>query len=380
MWRWRLFYLGVLLAGGLFFVFFQGYLSFYVLLFLLALPVLSLAWLLASFRLTEVAVSSSKTAVEKKEPFSFQVRVRSSRALPVPCLRVTLAIANSLGGAEERERLLFPFFGGRQAMDQACRSAFCGRVTCAVVRARALDFLRLFSLPVRAGPEAGVFVLPSRRPAPAVVSEKMLLPGFGELTLPSQPGEDTSELFDTRPYREGDAINRIHWKLSAKEGELIVREGSCSAGHSLRFLLEYGSDLAENDCVMETFSRLAFLLAERGVPAEVCWLRGGELVAEPFSGEDDVSQLIGLLLARRPAAGVSALEQLRAAELRPCAHLVYVTPALSAEAVSHFAEEQRALRLTVLLCGAQEAAEQHGGAVIPVLPERVEACLAEVEL
>ena len=36
MWSWRLFYLGVLLAGGLFFVFFQGYLSFFVLLFLLA--------------------------------------------------------------------------------------------------------------------------------------------------------------------------------------------------------------------------------------------------------------------------------------------------------------------------------------------------------
>ena len=93
MWSWRLFYLGVLLAGGLFFVFFQGYLSFFVLLFLLALPVVSLLWLLASFRLTEVSVSASCSAAEKKEPFVFEVRARSSRVLPIPCLRVSLTLS-----------------------------------------------------------------------------------------------------------------------------------------------------------------------------------------------------------------------------------------------------------------------------------------------
>ena len=57
---------------GIVFVFFQGYLSFFVLLFLLALPVVSLLWLLASFRLTEVSVSASCSAAEKKEPLSLR--------------------------------------------------------------------------------------------------------------------------------------------------------------------------------------------------------------------------------------------------------------------------------------------------------------------
>lgn len=380
MWSWRLFYLGVLLAGGLFFVFFQGYLSFFVLLFLLALPVVSLLWLLASFRLTEVSVLASCSAAEKKEPFVFEVRARSSRVLPIPCLRVSLTIANALGGETEQERMVFPFFGGEVVMEQPCRSSCCGKVTCSVRRAQGLDFLRLFALPVRVSQHADVFVLPSRKPAQAVVSEISLLPGFGELTLPTLPGEDYSELFDTRPYREGDALNRIHWKLSAKEQMLIVREGGRSAGRSLRFLIEYGDELRENDCVMEVFSRLAFLLAERGVPAEVCWLRGEEFAAESFSDEDSASQLLGQLLSQKPSGGISALEQLRGQERWKCAHLVCITPFFSPESLSGLLEEKTAERFTVLLCGAQTPGEAEGGVVIPVLPERVEACLAEVEL
>lgn len=380
MWRWRLFYLGVLLAGGLFFVFFQGYLSFFVLLFLLALPVLSLIWLLASFRLTRLTVTASCSAAEKKEPFVFEVRAHSSRMLPVPCLRVSLSISNSLGGETESEQLVFPFFAGEVVMEQTCRSAFCGKVTCRVHRARGLDFLRLFSLPVRVSQAAGVFVLPSRKPAPATVSEFSLLPGFGEHTMPSLPGDDYSEPFDTRPYREGDALNRIHWKLTAKEGELIVREGGCSAGRSLRFLVDYSEKLSENDCVMETFSRLAFLLAERGVPAELCWVRDGEMRTEPFADEDKTSQLLGMLLSERPSGEASALEMFRGETRWRCAHLVCITPSFAPEQLSLLVEEGSADRFTVLLCGEQAAEETPGSVVIPVLPDRVEACLAEVEL
>ena len=40
-------------------------------------------------------------------------------------------------------------------------------------------------------------------------------------------GEDVSEVFQLRDYREGDRLSRINWKLSAKNGELIVKDYSC---------------------------------------------------------------------------------------------------------------------------------------------------------
>lgn len=42
----------------------------------------------------------------------------------------------------------------------------------------------------------------------------------------SRKGTDASEMFDIRSYVPGDDIRSIHWKLSGKTDELIVRQAS----------------------------------------------------------------------------------------------------------------------------------------------------------
>ena len=373
-------YLAVLAAGGLFFIFFRGYLSYLVFLFLLILPVLSFVWLLLSFRFAGVRAQASKAAVEKKEPFSFMIRAKSSRLFPIPCLRVTIEISNALGGETERELLSFPFFAGEAVMEQPCRSACCGKLSCTVRRARGLDFLRLFSLPVRVKESAAVFVLPSRTPAPAAVTENCLLPDFAELSLPTAPGNDPWDPFDVRSYRPGDPLSRIHWKLSAKQGEWIVREGGSSAERSIRFLVECGSQLLENDCIMETFSRLAFLLVEHGIPAQVFWPEDAELGSQGFDGEEEASEILEVLLSRSVPPAFPVLELFREEHWKKCAHLIYITPKCSPERLTGLLEAGNAERVTVLLCGTKQEQEISHDVVIPVRPDRLDDCLAEVEL
>ena len=380
MWGRRLAYLAVLAAGGLFFIFFRGYLSYLVFLFLLILPVLSFVWLLLSFRFAGVRAQASKAAVEKKEPFSFMIRAKSSRLFPIPCLRVTIEISNALGGETERELLSFPFFAGEAVMEPPCRSACCGKLSCTVRRARGLDFLRLFSLPVRVKESAAVFVLPSRTPAPAAVTENCLLPDFAELSLPTAPGNDPSDPFDVRSYRPGDPLSRIHWKLSAKQGEWIVREGGSSAERSIRFLVECGSQLLENDCIMETFSRLAFLLVEHGIPAQVFWPEDAELGSQGFDGEEEASEILEVLLSRSVPPAFPVLELFREEHWKKCAHLIYITPKCSPERLTGLLEAGNAERVTVLLCGTKQEQEISHDVVIPVRPDRLDDCLAEVEL
>ena len=372
----RLAYLEVLCAGALFFIFFNGYLSFFVLLFLAALPVVSLLWLLLSFRQVRIVLSASAPAAEKREPFSFRIQAQGGRLLPAPCLRLVISLENSLGGEAVRETLYFPFCG-RQTAEQPCRSGWCGKITCRAVKASALDFLQLFSLPVRLPAPSAVFVLPSREPAPAGISENSMLPGFGDLIVPTLPGSDFSEPFEVREYREGDPLHRIHWKLTQKTGRIMVREGNRPAGRAIRFLLEYGPAPRETDCVLEAFARLAFLLLEHGIGAQVFWTAGEELCAGDFGQEEEAGELLALLLSARPAAGFTSLESYLAEEMPRCAHLVYITPSLSGEALARLTEEEQ--RVTVLLCGAGERGAQ-GGAVVRVLPGEMNAGLAEVEL
>ncbi len=48
----------------------------------------------------------------------------------------------------------------------------------------------------------------------------------------TRKGEDVSEIFDVHSYVHGDSLNRVHWKLSAKEDALMVKELSLPVNHN----------------------------------------------------------------------------------------------------------------------------------------------------
>ena len=48
-------------------------------------------------------------------------------------------------------------------------------------------------------------------------------------------GDDPSEVFDIRPMRPGDRMQQVHWKLTARTGEMMVKVFSRSLGVQLFF-------------------------------------------------------------------------------------------------------------------------------------------------
>jgi uncharacterized protein (DUF58 family) len=70
------------------------------------------------------------------------------------------------------------------------------------------------------------YTLASRRPV-------------GELRLTHRLFEDPTRMSSIRPYQQGDPLNRIHWRATARAGQLQTRtyESSCVAGAT--FLLDF---------------------------------------------------------------------------------------------------------------------------------------------
>lgn len=60
----------------------------------------------------------------------------------------------------------------------------------------------------------------------------------GEQYDPHVGGDDPSEVLKLREYQKGDRLNRIHWKLSAKNDALIVAELSMPAGCNVVIFLD----------------------------------------------------------------------------------------------------------------------------------------------
>lgn len=96
----------------------------------------------------------------------------------------------------------------------------CGGLIAEPYRAIVCDYLGLFSLKIRRTQPRTFLVLP----APANMDIPPDLTRYLARSWKPKPGGGYAENHEIRLYRPGDNLNQVHWKLSAKVGELMLRE------------------------------------------------------------------------------------------------------------------------------------------------------------
>ena len=81
--------------------------------------------------------------------------------------------------------------------------------------------------------------------------------GWGQSEL--ETGRSTGSGLDTRSIREyvmGDPLRTIHWKSSAKRGELMVKEFESGSGIALRMMLQRTNTIDNTDVEMAVFEAM----------------------------------------------------------------------------------------------------------------------------
>ena len=126
----------------------------------------------------------------------------------------------------------------------------------------------------------------------------------------SRPGSDVSEIFQIREYRYGDAMNRIHWKLSAKEDELMIKDYSYPLGFGVLLYMDYfmaageKDTLAKLDGMLEISLSLSFSMLMVGCPHYILWSTAeGQLKRYGIRTEGDLHGAIEAALRMRTYPG-----------------------------------------------------------------------------
>lgn len=96
--------------------------------------------------------------------------------------------------------------------------------------------------------------------------------GDAEVYDSLRSGTDSSELLQLRPFRDGDKLRNIHWKLSAKADELLVRENSRPRGCPVAVLAETAGNFQETR--LQCAASLSFCLLDLDCPHYVAWYSG----------------------------------------------------------------------------------------------------------
>ena len=191
------------------------------------------------------------------------------------------------------------------------------------------DMFCLFSMKKKVhDQEQTYYVLPNSYP----IDKPKIAPGDDGSAALGRTQEDYNAPEDTRAYQPGDAMKRIHWKLSSRRQELVVRRFEMPAPPDTLILMDTARIQAAEpedkpflqDALCETAVAIAKLQMEDGSPVRLP-LHGRQatefvsdqadglpqlkemLAALPFDEETDFGHVLRLELRRMRRTGASII-------------------------------------------------------------------------
>ena len=215
---------------------------------------------------------------EQKESVSVQIMVENRFLFSHQKIRFLFATGTML---QKRRKRFWETGGavykGRTLLQSSLYLEYAGTYTVELVKVRIYDKTGLFYLQKRIRKSASVQVLPKVIDVGVRICEQTRnFYGDSDVYDDFRPGHDKNEIFDVREFRDGDKIQSIHWKLSAKADDLVVREDSLPRACPVVLLLELNKPLSvlETDAYLQTAASIVFSLMDVSCPHYVAWYSG----------------------------------------------------------------------------------------------------------
>ncbi len=264
--------------------------------FVLILPLGTALQLIAARLSIATANRSGFVTVEKRTPARVSAIASNDGLLPFPFIEAHLRVPDRRGARCTHETVAFslaPF--GAVELKREMSFAFRGLFEVGLDRIFVYDIFRCVSLRIECERLSEVFVLPRRfeLPSKALAAESDIT----TKTVLRRKGSDNTEASDIRAYLPGDSPKSIHWKLSTKSEEPVVRDYSKNSGSSVYILCDlephYKTARGEQlftpraDCEEVIDNLVADMTVEHTLAAALRELRAANSVTLLWLSEED---------------------------------------------------------------------------------------------
>ncbi len=266
----KLVYFLIILCSAVFYVLYMGDLSFYLLAFLLAMPVVLYAALAIGSAFLKIKVYCDSPVTERGKAAAIKINLYNRSFLPVSSCMVKIRYTVSAPFEEELPYVHTAYvpIGGRTSETVSLNflPKHCGAISVTVRSVRLRDLMGITSVRKKVGFSTRITVLPAILPVPPSIESNYVYNAESSVFSREKPGDDPSEIFMLREYRDGDRHNLIHWKLSGRSDNFIVRELSKPVGSRILIMADTGSCRSAEgaDRVLEAAASVSCSLAESG--------------------------------------------------------------------------------------------------------------------
>ena len=232
-----------------------------ILLFMMLLyPVLAFILAVVQLLLVSADFRAERITVPKDISFDLFIKVRNRFIFPAVPMELLCDIPDADVGLFTEKRLFvsLPPFGNAE-ISARCRHGFRGHFYSAIKRIYVVDPLRIIRVSKKFERQLSMIFMPRRLNMEDIIFRAAVEQSFAKKQLRSTDKEDFSHV---REYRDGDVLQLVHWKLTAKQDELMIKQFDSIADLRAAILCDYhqSNDLAgmaRADMVIET--ALAFV-------------------------------------------------------------------------------------------------------------------------
>ena len=246
------------------------YLLFIGMLSMVALALLSAVWTLWTLKLE---IKGVRTRVERGERMMAVFTVRHGCLLPVSAIRIRLNVPSACAPEQEVNISCSPF--RTHTFRQVIHCPHRGVYEAGVTQMSVTDVFSLVRLRRKPG-----FKLVKLEVLPRIPEAQPLAPSASDQgpQFLSRSMEDNASPSDVRAWQEGDELKKMHWKLSLRKRELMVRTYEESARPDTLVI----PDLSELTALRDMQLTLEDCVCEAALGAVQAQLRAGYPVRMPL--------------------------------------------------------------------------------------------------
>lgn len=384
----------------LFYILYNGPISYYLFFFLLALPIFGFIWIFVSSRKTTVSFKSDSRVYPRGHDSPFMLRLENRSPFLIPNAVIYIRYINSLTNKGSLIKVITPIYSrNTQLLRISATSDHYGSISAKIEKIKLYDILKItrLRLPKRnfqSTPVSVTFI-------PEYIPLDNSVTNYADYGLESdkysehKPGDDPSEIFGIHEYQYGDRISRIHWKLTAKSDTTYVKEYSLPIANSICLAANVCmksnsmSELDRYDAVIEAFYAIGAYLSESACPHTMVWYdEVGKKLVEKLSQEieDDTDSIRDYLKCARSKDDGKVLTEFfaEASESTRFGHFIYITNTLDDKTIELITSSEIAMRYSILYAGDEDTPSFDGQIdnidIISIRPSRIESSINELLL
>ena len=359
----------LLLAIGIWALLYENYGLLLMFVVLLILPIAFFAFNIYGRRNIELGLEVVKSRIVKNDIQEIVIKINNKTFLPVIMLDLDLEMENEMHGVTDTVRKkVYTVNRGWQTKKVVFRASCCGNISVKIKKAYIYDIFRLTRMKMDVAATTMFPVIPS---VGIIDSDEMPVNTAvvvdSDIFSKTKKGEDVSEVFDIRPYVEGDRLNTVNWKISGKTDELMIKELSLPVGNGIVIMVELYDDKKSPysqdyiDMQIETALTLSVkLIKELFLVHYIAWYDSVNKCCDRIKVTKDTSLTqiaAGLLSCRLYSDGYNlAMNYYNEFYGETDAHIYYITTGFSASSLDAISFSQKcAIKKLLLVAGSEKS-------------------------